>query len=76
MPNVPSMSKIGVTAGLSLRFFRLIFLDLAYGYTLPVEGGRTGSTQYTNMLTQQPELFSGTYSGDAHTFSVGLRLSF
>ena len=76
MPNVPSMSKIGVTAGLSLRFFRLIFLDLAYGYTLPVEGGRTGSTQYTNMLTQQAELFSGTYSGDAHTFSVGLRLSF
>lgn len=75
-PETPSMSKMGVTAGVSLRFLKMINLDLAYGYVSPINGGRTDSTKYVDMFTQQVAEFGGTYKASAHTFSVGVRLTF
>lgn len=75
-PETPSMSKLAYTAGLSLRPAKWLAFDLAYGYVSPVQGERSDSAQYVNILTQQPATFAGTYRASAHTFSVGLRLSF
>ena len=75
-PAMPSMSKLGLTAGLSLRFLRLIHLDLAYGYAAPFGGGRTDFAEYIHNFTQEVKTFGGTYSSETHSFSVGLRVSF
>lgn len=75
-PNMPSMSNLGVTAGLSLRFLRMIHLDLAYGYVAPFGGGRTDFAEYIHNLTNELTEFGGTYSSEAHSFSVGVRVSF
>jgi long-chain fatty acid transport protein len=75
-PAMPSMSKLGLTAGLSLRFLRLIHLDLAYGYAAPFGGGRTDFAEYIYNFTQEVKTFGGTYSSEAHTFSVGVRVNF
>lgn len=75
-PEMPSMSTFGITAGLSFRFIKLLHLDLSYGYSAPFDGSRAGFAEYVHIFTDELKQFGGTYSSEAHTFSVGLRVSF
>ncbi len=75
-PETPSMSKIGITAGLTFRPFKSFAIDLAYAHVLPAEGNRTDGTNYVDMFSQQIVKFGGTYKASANTFSIGLRYSF
>ena len=80
-PETPSMSKLAYTAGLTFKPAECFAIDLAYGYVSPIEGSRTDSAQYVDMISQlmgenPVKSFGGTYKATAHTFSIGARLSF
>ena len=75
-PETPSMSKIGITAGLTIRPFKSFAIDLAYAHVLPARGNRSGYTTYVDMFTQQPAQFGGTYKASANTFAIGVRYAF
>lgn len=80
-PETPSMSKLAYTAGLTFKPAECFAIDIAYGYVSPIEGSRTDSAQYVDMISQlmgenPVKSFGGTYKATAHTFSIGARLSF
>ncbi len=75
-PETPSMTKLAYTAGFTLRPARCCAFDFAYGFVNSADPERTGSTRYTNLLTQEVSAFGGNYKARAHTFSFGMRFNF
>ncbi|MFI3328588.1 MAG: outer membrane protein transport protein [Rikenellaceae bacterium] len=74
-PETPSMDKMGYTAGLSIRPFSKMSIDLSYGFLHGIGGARSGSCDY-KMTTGEVSSFSGDYSTKAHMASVGLSFGF
>lgn len=91
-PETPSMTKMAYTAGLSFRPVQFLSIDVAYGYVRSADPERTGSYPYVNPLIQRlgiaqgldeatairnaTSAFSGNYTAEAHTFSIGVNLHF
>lgn len=75
-PETPSMSKLGITAGLTFYPFKSFAIDVAYAHVLPIQGERTDYTSYVDMFSQQIANFGGTYKASANTFAIGVRYSF
>lgn len=73
-PETPSMTKVSYTAGVSIRPTSFMSIDLAYGYISSADPERTGFYPYEFQGTSMP--FSGNYSLNAHTFSLGLGFNF
>ena len=55
-PETPSMTKIGYTAGLSIRPTDFMSIDISYGYIGTADSERFGSSGYEN-----PLIFAGAY---------------
>ncbi len=75
-PETPSMTKLAYTAGLTFRPAKYCSIDVAYGFVNSADPERTGSTPYTNPITDETSAFAGNYTARAHTFSLGVRFSF
>lgn len=76
-PETPSMTKLGYTAGCSLRptASRNFSIDLAYGYITTADPERTGAYPVDNGDGTYSQ-FIGNYSVYAHTFSIGASIAF
>jgi len=91
-PETPSMTKLGFTAGLTIRATDFMSIDLSYGYVTGADSERFGSYEYTNplvyagavaagktpaeALAMADQPFEGNYSVSANMFSVGLSFNF
>lgn len=73
-PETPGMNKMGFSTGLTFEPVQNFQIDFAFLY---IQGFcRTGSYNYTNVVTKQPEVFSGRYHSNAYTASIGLAYRF
>lgn len=73
-PETPGMDKLGFSGGLSFSPYKNLQLDLAFLY---IHGlSRDGSYTQKNVLTQQPEVFSGHYKTTALSASIGIAYCF
>lgn len=73
-PETPGMDKIGMSAGLSFSPYKNLQLDVAFLY---IQGlSRDGSYTQKNVLTSEPEIFSGRYKTTALSASIGIAYCF
>lgn len=73
-PETPGMNKMGFSTGLSFEPVTNFQIDFAFLY---IQGFcRDGSYDFTNVVTKQPEVFSGRYHSNAYTASLGLSYNF
>lgn len=73
-PETPGMNKMGFSTGLSFEPVKNFQIDFAFLY---IQGFcRSGSYNFTNVVTKKPEVFSGRYHSNAYTASLGVSYKF
>jgi long-chain fatty acid transport protein len=73
-PETPGMDKLGMSAGFSFSPYENLQIDFSFLY---IQGlSRDGSYTQKNVITQQPEVFSGRYKTTAVAASFGIAYCF
>lgn len=73
-PETPGMNKLGMSVGLTFEPVNHLQIDFAFLY---IQGfSRNGSYNFENVVTKKNEVFSGKYTSNAITASIGLAYRF